>query len=377
MIHRLRVRNFKSIVDVEVDLSPVTALVGRSGTGKSNFVHALRFLRDVLISNDNQQQLWPSLRPVPATDAPTTFLVDFSVTGIEEEFHYGLSISKSGPGQPPDDERLTLGGKCLFHQANAGQGATRWMVEPELLDVPRPGPIALGQIPSVFEIVVAFTALTSGIGCYAFSDKVLCVPVRPNRRTSGLADDAANYLDALKEVVSNLQDLNVRRSIVASLQRLNPSIASVELDDIQNPQNILVGHRFDGKTLALGLNQESDGLRRFYAHLLAIHQRPPKQTLIFEHPEDGIHPGALSLLAEEFQAAPKQGNGQVILTTHSPELLNHLDVAQIRVVELEGLETRIGSVAVEQIEAIRDKLLHPGELLTVDLARMQRGAIEE
>ena len=172
-------------------------------------------------------------------------------------------------------------------------------------------------------------------------------------------------------LLSNLQDLKVRKSIVAALQRVNPSISSVELDDIQNPSKVVVGHRFDGKTLALDLSQESDGFRRFYAHLLAIYQRPPKQTLIFEHPEDGIHPGALSLLAEEFKAAPDAGHGQVILTTHSPKLLDHFDVDQIRVVELAGLETRIGLISAEQKEAIRDRLLEPGELLTVDPARMQ------
>ena len=219
--------------------------------------------------------------------------------------------------------------------------------------------------------MIAFTALTSGIGCYVFSDRVLCQPVKENQRTWGLADDAANFLDTLREVVSNLQELNVRKSIVAALQRVNPSISSVELNDIQNPSKVVVGHKFDGKTLALDLSQESDGFRRFYAHLLAIYQRPPKQTLIFEHPEDGIHPGALSLLAEEFKAAPEAGHGQVILTTHSPKLLDHFDVEQIRVVELDGLETRIGLISDEQKDAIRDKLLEPGELLTVDPARMQ------
>ncbi len=212
--------------------------------------------------------------------------------------------------------------------------------------------------------------MTSGIGCYVFSDKVLSKSSGTDQRTSGLADDAANFLFALKEVVSDLQDLNVRKLIVAALQRLNPSISSVELDDIQNPNTVVVGHRSDGKTVALRLSQESDGFRRFYAHLLAIYQRPSKQTLIFEHPEDGIHPGALSLLAEEFKAAPEQGLGQVILTTHSPRLLDQFDAEQIRVVELAGLETKIGFVAVEQKEAIRDKLLEPGELLTVDPARM-------
>jgi energy-coupling factor transporter ATP-binding protein EcfA2 len=371
MIHRFRVQNFKSIVDVDVDLSPVTVLVGRSGTGKSSFVQALRFLRDVLISKQNLLHSWSQFRPVMASDAPTTFCVEFSVAGIEEKFQYELSINQSGPGQPPENERLTLGDRCLFHQVHAEPRSSRWVVEPELIQVPSSGAIALGRIPSIFEIVIAFTALTSGIGCYVFSDKVLSQPVEEKQRRQGLADDARNFLDSLGDIVSNLQDLNIRKSIVAALQRVNPSIASVELNDIQNPSKVVVGHRFDGKTLALDLSQESDGFRRFYAHLLAIYQRPPKQTLIFEHPEDGIHPDALSLLAEEFKASPEAGHGQVILTTHSPELLDHFDVEQIRVVELAGLETRIGFISAEQKEAIRDKLLEPGELLTVDPARMQ------
>jgi hypothetical protein len=371
MIHRFRVQNFKSIIDVDVDLSPVTVLVGTGGTGKSSFVQALRFLRDVLISNHLLQQSWPQLRPAMSSDAPTTFCVDFSISGIEEKFRYELSINKNGPAQLPDNERLILGDRCLFHQVKAGPGPARWVVQPELIHVPTAGAIALGRISSITDVAIAFTALTSGIGCYVFSDKVLCQPVRGNQRVSGLADDAGNFLDALKDLVSNLQDLNVRKSIVAALRRVNPSISSVELNDIQNPTRIVVGHGFDGKTLPLDLSQESDGFRRFYAHLLAIYQRPPKQTLIFEHPEDGIHPGALSLLAEEFKAAPDAGHGQVLLTTHSPELLDHFDVEQIRVVELDGLATRIGFISAEQKEAIGDNLLEPGELLTVDPARMQ------
>ncbi len=371
MIHRFRVQNFKSIVDVDVDLSPVTVLVGRSGTGKSNFVQALRFLRDVLVSNQRLQQSWVQLRPVTAPAAATTFVVDFSVAGIDEKFHYELSLNVNGPDNPPDNERLSLGDRCLFHQDNAGKSSARWVIEPQLAQVPQPGLIALSRIPAISEIVIAFTALNAGIGCYAFSDKVLCERSKEKQQMWGLADDAGNFLDSLRDIVTNLQDLNVRKSIVGALQRLNPSISSVELNDIQNPNSVVVGHRFDGKTLALGLSQESDGFRRFYAHLLAIYQRPPKQTLIFEHPEDGIHAGALSLLAEEFKAAPEAGRGQVILTTHSPKLLDQFDVEQIRVVELAGLETRIGFISDEQKEAIQEKLLEPGELLTVDPARMQ------
>jgi predicted ATPase len=203
---------------------------------------------------------------------------------------------------------------------------------------------------------------------------VLSQPRALNDRSMGLVDDASNYMDTVKALVTNLRDQSVRRSIVAALQHVNSTISSIELNNIQNPTSVVVGHAVDHKTLDLNLAQESDGFRRFYAHLLAIYQQPPKQTLIFEHPEDGIHPGALALLADEFKAAPKQGNGQVILATHSPGLLDQFDVECIRAVELAGLETRIGHVSQEQMEAIRENLLNPGELLTVDLARIHREA---
>ena len=379
MIHRFRVQNFKSLIDVAVDLSPVTVLVGRSGTGKSNFVHALRFLRDLLSTTDqgkDLRQTWAQLRPATLPNGPTRFEVDFSIIGIEERFTYQLSLDQPSPPPAllPLEERLTLGDTCLFHQTHDGKPLQpRWVVAPELLQPPTPGQIVLGRIPSLSEVVIAFTALTSGIGCYVFSDKVLCGGTK-QQSTSGLADEATNFLDAIKEIVSNLQDLNVRRNIVRTLQQLNPSVSSIELNDVLRPTEVVVGHKFNGKTLPLKLSQESDGFRRFYAHLLALYQRPPKQTLVFEHPEDGIHAGALSLLADEFQSVPQQGRGQVILTTHSPRLLDHFDADQIRVVELNGLETRIGMVSEEQQEALRENLLDSGELLTVDPARIQAEA---
>jgi hypothetical protein len=59
------------------------------------------------------------------------------------------------------------------------------------------------------------------------------------------------------------------------------------------------------------------------------------------------------------------------MTTHSPELLDHFSPEQIRVVEMEAFETQVGCVAHEQVEAIKENLLSPGELLTVDLARRE------
>jgi predicted ATPase len=49
MIKRIKIRDFKSIREIDLELDPVTVLVGRSGTGKSNVVQAIRFLRNLLL----------------------------------------------------------------------------------------------------------------------------------------------------------------------------------------------------------------------------------------------------------------------------------------------------------------------------------------
>jgi hypothetical protein len=225
MIHRIRIQNFKSLRDVTVDLSPVTVFVGRSGTGKTNFASAIRFLRDYL-----------AFGPQP---------------NFPQQQH-------------------------LFKCATDPSGAIGFEVE---FDVP------------------------------GFTDRFVYA-------------------------------LTPRKGIAATLRRINPTVVSLELDSLRDPQKVIVAHRLKDKILPLELRQESDGFRRFYAHLLAVYQTPPKQT-------------------------------QVLLTTHSPALLDQFSSEHVRVVELVDLETRIGPLAEEQREALSEELLHAGELLTVDPARLR------
>jgi predicted ATPase len=154
------------------------------------------------------------------------------------------------------------------------------------------------------------------------------------------------------------------------LQALNPAIVSVELDSLVNPQRAIIGHKTADLVFALSLDQESDGLRRFYAHLLALYQTPSKLALVFEEPENAIFPGALSLLADEFKAAPRENRGQVILTTHNPTFLDAFDVDDVRAVDMREGKTVVGRVSKEQRQSVKDHLLTTGELLTVDRARL-------
>src|SRR5580692_10240326 len=47
-LRRVRIRGYKSIAFCDVTLEPLTILVGRNASGKSNFLDALAFLRDIV-----------------------------------------------------------------------------------------------------------------------------------------------------------------------------------------------------------------------------------------------------------------------------------------------------------------------------------------
>lgn len=374
MIHRIRIQNFKSLRDVTVDLGPVTVLIGRSGSGKTNFAEALKFVRSIASGELGANPLQSRLRSLNCATSQSNEIgceVHFTIPGLESEFRYSFAIMS--PEGHLTFERLYSNDVVVFSQSrtksqNNIQGALKWDVAPSMVSPPEPGKPAINRLPGIEDVALAYSTLSTGIGVYAFPFHVMTSFAETSKevQSNGLDDAGKNYLRVMREVAQSLHQIQNRKGILASLRTLNASIASVDLDSLQNPRAATVGHFIGGSTLVIDLASESDGFRRFYAHLLALYQTPPKQTLVFEEPENGIFPGALSLLADEFKAAPDAGRGQVIITTHSPQLLDHFDADQIRVVELENLETKIGQLADGQREALEQQLLSPGELLTVD-----------
>lgn len=372
MIKRVHICNFKSLGDVVVDLEPITVLIGRSGTGKTNFVEALRFIRDYLRNrnlNNIVQQPGGWDRVLCATaPKPIQLLFDitFGVYGEPDDYNYIITFQQAaqGAGATLDEEKLLLGERLLFHRKQR-----KWVQPPPILNPPPPGDVMLGAVTGVREITIAYLMLTNEIGCYDFPSTILLQQRPAASGMEGLADNGENSLQVFQTFVSNLTSLNHWRNIVASLRSLNRSVQGI---DIRLPEknSVTVSHAIGNQALVLDLAQESEGFRRFLAHLLALYQTPPKQTLIFEEPEKGIHPGALTALAEEFKLCASKRGGQIILTTHSPELLNQFGAESIRVAVMTDSQTQIGPLAPDQFESLKEHLLDPGELLTVDPARL-------
>ncbi|MBA4063353.1 MAG: hypothetical protein C0501_06505 [Isosphaera sp.] len=362
MIHRIRIQNFRSLADVTVELDPLTVLIGRSGTGKSNFVHAIRFLRDYLASRqkDSSTAAWRRLVHVDHPDKPLGFSVLFSVPGLDDPFEYLLRVR---PGEIIE-ESLRAGDVLLYHQS-----AGSW-VHPPPGSGPHPNGLTLGAIPGLQESTFAYNALRSGIGCYDFpGDALTGTGQQGDPPGHEFADRGDNYLVVADRIFSDPSRRQSWGRVERSTRSVNRAVSGLTLS-VPVSVRLDVGHRVNGRTLTLDVRQESEGFRRYLAHMLALYQNPSKQTLLFEHPEVGLHPGALASLAEELKDCPEDGRGQVILTTHSPQLLDYFPVESIRVVDIEHGVSTIGRLDHDQVEVIKDHLMRPGQLLTVDEARL-------
>jgi energy-coupling factor transporter ATP-binding protein EcfA2 len=351
---------FRSLVDVELHLDPVTVLIGRSGTGKSNFVKAVRRLRNWL-ANPGHSGIEDS--DLPATLSPpfdVGYELDFETPGVNGLFSYAIRWRnwKSRQGDTRLSESLRLNGTPLF-----SRDGSSWTKQPDIIGIKAPDGIVLGRLTGLPESTVAHLVLSDGIGCYDFAGTIMTGETPPrNGRAAGLDDVGSRFLSAFEDIFTNVREYRRLREINSALKSISRSVKGVQL--MPERSGISVNHDFKGSTFPVHLAQESEGFRRFFAHLLALYQIPSKQTLVFEEPENGIYPGALAALADEFEACPRQDRGQVILTTHSPQLLDRFRPESIRVFEMVDRQTKVGPLVSDQLESLREHLLGPGDLLT-------------
>lgn len=65
MLKKLRLKDFKSFVDEQVELAPLTLLVGANASGKSNFLDAIQFLHALSFDLDLEEILNGEQRASP------------------------------------------------------------------------------------------------------------------------------------------------------------------------------------------------------------------------------------------------------------------------------------------------------------------------
>lgn len=155
------------------------------------------------------------------------------------------------------------------------------------------------------------------------------------------------------------------------LQTVVPMVHGVERKAIGPMETLefrqdMAGAKHPWRFLAQNM---SDGTLRALGVLTALFQgnRDYAPTVIgIEEPETALHPAASAALREALLRASEKT--QVIVTSHSPDLLDDLSLsadALLAVVSRAG-ETRIASLDEASLFALRDQLFTAGELLRLN-----------
>lgn len=359
-IKRVTVRNYRSLGDVTVELDDLTVLVGPNGSGKSNFVDALRFVSQAL-----QQGLALALNarggiPRVRRHSPEGDIHDVSIK-IEAELNgedglYEFVLSSTLRSQYNEywlkSETCSLGQhgyeiqNGVLVKSTIGQGIP---IQEKNLTLP-----LLGDVPESAPLYAFLTQMRF----YSIFPDSLRAPQHPG--SSYPLDEAGGNLATM---LSRIAENPWRDDFYRSLARIVPGISPDNPFTVPQVGSYLVidiRHE-DGSLFDLAL--ESDGTLRVLGLLAAVYQAPALPLVGIEEPELFVHPHALAVLNDVLDETAHRS--QVILTTHSPDLISRFPAASLRVVEQAQGVTNIGRVRPDQVDIINEQLFKGGDLLRI------------
>lgn len=363
MIRRLTVWNYRSLGEaVTVDFEPLTVLVGPNGSGKSNVLDALLFLGDAarigLSGALSHRHGIAAVRRWSASHPYDIWLhLELQEGDWSASYHLGLKGA--------DDFSV----KYEMAEVRDGAVVDRFRVEAD-----RGSSFPEGLRPSIDDQSLAllavggdarFSRLVSalqGIAVYTIFPDTLRQPQKYDN-VKPMDRHGANWASVLKDQPKE----SWRPDLIAALRKLTGDMADVKVSPAASYLVVQFRHEAGAKGRKakwFDSAQESDGTLRVAGILTALLQSPPVPVIAIEEPELTVHPGAIPLLYDFIRDASSRS--QVIVTTHSPELLDLVDPTCVRVVERRLGITSVSRMDDSQRASVRDRLLTVGEILRTE-----------
>lgn len=330
-INHIKLRNWKNFKAAETDLSLRTFVIGPNAVGKSNLLDMFRFLRDVANDGlrkavDDERGGVSTIRCLAATRYSNIDLEVHLAEPGQTAWVYRLSLNQDNNRRPIVREETVWRGDQVVKQRpdDADQR------DPELLTQ-----TALEQISAnqEFREVAAFFKSIS-------YQHLLPQVVRDPRGFSPLPiqDDpfGRDFLLRLWKTTPKTRDARLRK-ITAALRSAVPQLTdlSVELDQAGAPH--LIGGYSHWRVHAAKQNESqfSDGTLRLLGLLWATFEGDG--PLLLEEPEISLHPEVVRRLPTIFSRINRSRKTprQIILSTHSEEMLRDPGIAAEEVLRLE------------------------------------------
>jgi predicted ATPase len=373
-LKRVVLKNYKSIAGCAVDLEPLTFLVGPNGSGKSNFLDALRFTSDSLRSSlDHALRDRGGIAEVRRRSGghPTHFGIRLEFQLLSVTGHYAFRI-----GARPKSGYEVQTEECVIHGARdsrflvrAGRiesfelAGKRGSVIPPAATRDR---LYLVNASGVPEFRPIYDALST-MGFYNLNPDRIRDLQSPD---SGelLMRDGGNLTSLLRKFAEG--GGTRKKRIEEYLAAVVPGVHGVGVRNVGPKETIefrqeVAGSSDPWRFLAANM---SDGTLRALGILVALFQSrnsgtPGVPLVGMEEPEAALHPAAVGALLDALREASK--STQVVVTTHSPDLLDSADLtAELLLAVHSGKgATQIAPIDTASREVVRKGLYTPGELL--------------
>jgi predicted ATPase len=386
-LHRVVIEHYKSIRRCEVDLGPLTFLVGRNGSGKSNFLDALRFVADSLrTSLDQAVRSRVSIYDVILRGSEV-FWVFLQLSSPDQPIiTYSFVLGANSPGSfeiVKEDLQIRSehGEFFAYYQVRSGVVTRSSMESPPAVHTDRLYLVSVSGLP---EFRPAYDALSS-MAFYDFSPEAMRGFKAPDTGEL-LRRDGSNVASVIARL-GNEQPQILER-LTQYMGAIVPGLKKIERVAL-GPIETLKFRQMAGEPLApqeFFLWNMSDGTLRALGSLVAAFQFAGREEMAgligIEEPESSLHPAATAVLMDAFREAATRT--QILITSHSPDLLDQLDLDSevlLAVSSTEGV-TKIAPIDQASLKIIKDHLYSAGELLRQDqlepdpedLARQEREA---
>jgi len=316
-IDKISVKGFKSIRELkDFHFSDINTLIGANGAGKSNFIQLFKLLRNMVDENLQQYVKTNGGAPGFLFNGPkVTEKIVISLVFGDNEYEFELI--------PTVDESFIINEYGFFHGRQ--NYIKRAISESKLYeDKDKPGVLGPTGVPyyiyhSINEWVV-----------YHFHDTGMHSPLKRS--------EIVNHYSRLDEDGKNIAPilLKMRREhqgIYEEIKRIVRHIAPFFDDFTLVPEKTSEGEKVRlqwkqrGSDYPFQVYHLSDGTLRFIALITALLQPNSPATIIIDEPELGLHPQAISLLAEVIKSISTQK--QLIISTQSTNLVREFEPEDI------------------------------------------------
>ena len=359
-IERLHLKNFRALHDVELkNVPPFAVFVGENGSGKSTLFQVFGFLKDALVNNlKTAVQRMGGYKEVATrnhTDEPIVIEIQFrmAIADRERRVTYRLEIAARDGAPVVRREILrykrgSYGSPFHFLDFKEGEGYAISNEEDfdksdeeltkdfQKLDSPHMLAIkGLGQ----FQRFKAANAFRHFIENWHVSD--FHIAAARQRSEAGMEEHLSESGDNLPLVAQHLYQ-NDRPTFDAIIEKFRERIPGMSGVDVEVTLDGYVLLRFaDGSFKDPFIARHvSDGTIKMFAYLVLLHDPRPHPFLCIEEPENQLYPRLLGTLVEELHDYAMRG-GQVFVSTHSPDVLNHVEPEEAFL-----LEKRQGKTAI-------------------------------